>query len=54
MNQRYVVYDGKDAFASVNAANAEEAIQIACAKTDGRNPENCTAIPVAKVESPSD
>jgi hypothetical protein len=53
MNQRYIVYDGNDAFASVNATNPDEAIHIACNKTDNHNPYRCTAIPVAQDAPPS-
>ncbi len=48
MNQRYTVYDNNEAFAYINAASPKEAVQIACAKTDAHDPENCVALPTKK------
>jgi hypothetical protein len=43
MKKRFVVYDGEHAFAFVHAESAEQAIRLACEKTNGHERHQCTA-----------
>jgi hypothetical protein len=44
MTQRYNVYHGDRLFAVVHARRVEQAVLLACAKTDGHHALDCTAV----------
>ena len=46
MSQRYHVYNGDRLIAVIHAQNGERAILLACTKTDGNIPAECTAVQV--------
>jgi hypothetical protein len=53
MSQRFNVYESEKLIAVVHAADGEQAVLAACTKTDGHDPERCTACPVLAKRKPT-
>lgn len=52
MSQRFNVYESDKLIAVVHAEHEEHAVIAACAKTDGHDPQRCSAYPILSKRTP--